>query len=128
MMTVFMPEALFQSEKSTKKLLRKLCAPTSDVFEKNENLLNHWNLLLKYFNNRSMMYHKYIKFDEQDFLILREKALFLVGEYDRLTNYPKSIDDLKKNNLNFKLIKDAGHGINHEQADLINSEIVKFLL
>lgn len=128
MMTVFLPEALFPNKSNTKKLLKKLSAPTADIFESNEHLLEHWNLLLKYFNNHSMMYHKYTEIEEQDFVVLREKALFLIGEYDRLTNYPKSIEDLKKNKLHFKIIKDAGHGINHEQSDLINHEIVSFLL
>lgn len=123
----FMPEALFPTEKSTKKLLRKLCAPNSDVFERNEELMLHWDYLLKYFNNRVMMYHKYIKFNNDDLEILKDKALFLIGEFDRLVNYPKSIKSLDDNSLTYKIVKDAGHGINHEQYEQINMEIVQFL-
>lgn len=41
--------------------------------------------------------------------------MFLIGKYDRLSNYPKAIrqpDELQ-------IIPDSGHAINHEQADLI---------
>jgi pimeloyl-ACP methyl ester carboxylesterase len=128
MMTVFLPEALFPTEKNIKKLLRKLSGPNFSVFEKNEELLKHWRYLLKYFNNQSMFYHKIAKFNKEELLTLKGKSLFLIGEYDKLSNYPKSIKSLSDNGLLFKIIKDAGHGINHEQAELINNEIVSFLL
>lgn len=125
MMTVFLPEALFPNEKNTKKVLRKLCGPNYSVFEDHDVLFKHWCYLFKYFNNRSMFYHKIAKFQDHELLLLSNKSLFLIGEYDKLTNYPKSINNLKKNHLSFKIIKDAGHGINHEQSELINEEIIK---
>ncbi|WP_068773318.1 alpha/beta fold hydrolase [Paenibacillus sp. FJAT-26967] len=128
MVMLFMPEALLPaSEKNTKKLLRKLCAPTSTVFESNQELMNHWTYLRKYFNNKSMMYHKYKKFTNEDISVLKEKALFLIGQYDRLSNYPAAIKDLEMNQVPYKIIPDAGHGINHEQADHINREMIRFL-
>lgn len=126
MMKAFLPEALFPNEKSTKKLLRKLCAPNSDAFEKNDEIMLHWNYLLKYFNNMLMSYHKYTKLKTLDLSILKDKALFLIGEFDRLTYYPESIKALEDNNLNFKIVKNAGHGINHEQPELIYNEIINF--
>jgi hypothetical protein len=45
--------------------------------------------------------------------------LFLIVEYDRLSNYPKAIRRLKDNQMNYKIIPDSGHAINYEQADLI---------
>lgn len=130
MMLLFLPEALFPaSEKTTKKLLRKLCAPnTSIVFENNEDIMLHWTYLLKYFNNRSMMYHKYKRFTKDELLILKEKALFLIGMYDRLSNYPAAINELEKNLISYKIIPNAGHGINHEQATRINEEIISYLI
>lgn len=127
MLKAFLPEALFPNEKSTKKLLRKLSAPNSDAFERNEEIMIHWNYLLKYFNNMLMSYHKYTKLQTLDLSILKDKALYLIGEFDRLTYFPKSIKALEDNNLNFKIIKNAGHGINHEQPELVHEEIINFL-
>ncbi|WP_258377626.1 alpha/beta fold hydrolase [Paenibacillus illinoisensis] len=58
---------------------------------------------------------------------MRDKVLFLIGEYDRLSNYPKAIRRLKDNQMNYKIIPDTGHAINHEQANLINMEVIRFL-
>ncbi|MBP1991079.1 alpha/beta fold hydrolase [Paenibacillus eucommiae] len=127
MLMIFMPEALFPSEKNTARLLKKLTAPGSDVFQKNRELMLHWNYLLKYFNNRSMMHHTYRKFTHEEIGILKEKALFLIGQYDQLSHYPKSIQNLEKHQIYYKIIENAGHGINHEQPEVINEEIVRFL-
>ncbi len=130
MAMLFLPEALFPaSETTTRKLLRKLCAPgTSNVFENNEEIMKHWTYLLQYFNNRSMMAHTYRKFTEQELRILQQKALFLVGEHDRLSHYPAAIKALAQHQIPYKIIASAGHGINHEQAERINEEIRTFLL
>jgi len=128
MMTVFLPEALFPSEKSTASLLRKLTAPGSDAFSKNKELMQHWRYLLKYFNNRSMMPHKPAAFRDEELKVLQDKALFLIGEYDRLTHYPKSLGQLRDKGMRYSIVKHAGHGINHEQPELVNEEIVRFLL
>ncbi|MNI14296.1 Carboxylesterase YbfK [compost metagenome] len=127
MIMIFLPEALFPTEKNTKKLLRKLTAPQSDVFEKNQELMLQWTYLLKFFNNRSMMFHKVAEIPQEELSILRDKAIFLIGEYDRLANYPKAIKHLAVNQMNVKIVANAGHGINHEQPDLINREIIQFL-
>src|SRR5690606_36385301 len=55
MMSVFMPEAIFPSEKNCKKLLRKMCGSNYIVFENNDELMKSCFYLLKYFNNKSMM-------------------------------------------------------------------------
>ncbi|MFP4384368.1 MAG: alpha/beta fold hydrolase, partial [Spirochaetia bacterium] len=59
MMRVFLPEALFSTEKNVIRLLRKLSGPGHHIFTENKELLNHWSLLLKYFNPRAMSPHKY---------------------------------------------------------------------
>ncbi|KGE18716.1 alpha/beta fold hydrolase [Paenibacillus wynnii] len=130
MAMLFLPEALLPaSEKTTKKLLRKLCAPNSSkVFEENNEIMAHWTYLLKYFNNRSMMSHKYRKFTKDELAIIREKSLFLIGEYDQLSNYPSSIKELELNQITYKIIPNAGHGINHEQYDSVNQEIINYLI
>lgn len=124
MMAAFLPEALFPTEKNCKKLLRKLSGPNHSTFEDNDVLMKHWFYLLKYFNNQSMMQHK-IKIDNNaDLSVIRSKVVFFIGDQDRLSNYPKSIKRLIDKEMNYKIIKDAGHAINHEQADRINQEII----
>lgn len=128
MMKVFLPEALFPTEKNTVKLMRKLCGPKVDVFLKNEELMLHWKYLLSYFNNRSMGFHKLITFEADEIASIRDRALFLIGECDPLSNHSDAENALKANNLNYKIIKDAGHGVNHEQSELVNREVIGFLL
>lgn len=127
MMMAFMPEALFPSEANCKRLLRKLSGPHYTVFESNEELMKHWYYLLKYFNNKSMMQHGITIFDGEQMNLIRKKALFLIGDQDILSNYPKAIQRLNQYELNYKIIKEAGHAINHEQAELINREIIHHL-
>jgi pimeloyl-ACP methyl ester carboxylesterase len=128
MMKVFLPEALFPTEKNTKRLIKKLCGPNYEAFINNDRLMKHWAYLLKYFNNRAMMYHKIIRFNDEEIATIRDRSLFLIGDYDRLVYHPDSVKALTDNNLNYKIVKNAGHGINHEQHELINKEIIHFLL
>lgn len=128
MMKVFLPEAIFPTENNTKRLLKKLCGPNHEVFLGNSNILEHWGYLLKYFNNRTMMYHKLVRFEDEEIAALKGVSLFLIGDCDKLIYHPDLIKPLSENNLNYKIIKNAGHGINHEQSALINSEIINFLL
>ncbi|WP_244879165.1 MULTISPECIES: alpha/beta fold hydrolase [Paenibacillus] len=127
MMAAFFPEALFPSERNCKKLLRKLSGTNFSTFEDNDVLMKHWYYLLKHFNNKSMMQHKIEINADTELSVLKDKVLFLIGQYDRLTNYPKAIKRLEDNKLNYKIINNAGHAINHEQADVINKEIIEFL-
>lgn len=127
MLLTFLPEALFPSEKNAKKLMNKLCGSNSKVFTENTDLMQHWLYLLKYFNNRSMMYHKLKRFSKKQIVGIREKTFVLLGDCDRLAYHPKVIKSLEDNRIKYKIIKDTGHGINHEQAELINNEIINFL-
>ena len=128
MLRVFLPEALFPTENNTKKLIRKLCGPNFKVMEENAAVMRHWFCLLKYFNNRTMMYHKMLQFEEEEIAVLRGKSLFLIGDCDPLGYHSDAIKALEDRKLNYKIIKDAGHAINHEQSERINHEILCFLL
>ena len=128
MMKVFLPEALFPTKKNTAKLIKKLCGPNYEVFIGNADIMEHWGYLLRYFNNRTMMYHKLLKFSKEEITLIKGKSLFLIGDYDRLSYYPDSIKALEENSLSYKIIKNAGHGINHEQSVVVNHEIIHFLL
>ncbi len=127
MMKIFLPEALFPTKKSTTRLLKKLCGPNNKVFIEEENIMEHWYYLLKYFNNRTMMYHKYVQFEDRQIESIKDKSLFLIGDCDKLTYFSDSIKALEKNSLKYKIIKNAGHGINHEQSTIVNNEVISFL-
>ncbi len=90
--------------------------------------MKHWYYLLKYFNSMAMRFHKIKLFNDKEIGILEDKALFLIGDKDRLA-YSKEVADILENkNLDYKIIKDTGHGINHEQAAMINEEIIGHLI
>lgn len=127
MMKIFLPEALFPTKKNTIKLLKKLCGSNNKVFIEKEDIIEHWGYLLKHFNNRTMMYHKYVQFERSQIESIKDKSLFLIGDCDKLTYYPEAIQALERNSLNFKIIENAGHGINHEQSAIVNNEVISFL-
>lgn len=127
MMAAFLPEALFPSEKNCRKLLKKLSGPNYSRLEENETLMKHWYYLLKYFNNKSMMQHKIHIHKDSELTVLKDKAMFLIGKYDRLSYHSKAIKRLEDNNIRHKIVHDAGHAINHEQSEVINKEIIEFL-
>ncbi|CAH8710804.1 alpha/beta hydrolase [Paenibacillus thiaminolyticus] len=90
--------------------------------------MNHWHYLLKHFNNKSMMKHAITIFTDEQLESIRGKALFLIGEQDILSNYPKAIRKLEQIRLNYKIIRHAGHAINHEQPEKVNRELIEYLL
>jgi pimeloyl-ACP methyl ester carboxylesterase len=130
-MLIFVPAALFPTEKNIGKLMKKLCGPNTDTLLKNNIIMDHWKCLLKYFNTRSMMYHKYIRFSDSDIEALRDKVLFLMGESDGLANLPaklpETIKELERHRLKYRIVKNAGHAINHQQPELVHREIISFL-
>ncbi|MEJ9216851.1 alpha/beta hydrolase [Paenibacillus glucanolyticus] len=128
MMKAFLPEALFPSERNARKLLRKLCGPQIAPFEEHPELMQHWIYLLKFFNNASMRHHKITIFPAEDFRVIRHKALFLIGDQDMLSNYPKAIHRLIDYGMIYRIVKDAGHAINHEQPEIIHRAIQQFCL
>ncbi|MDP5272882.1 alpha/beta fold hydrolase [Chengkuizengella axinellae] len=66
--------------------------------------------------------------DIQAFSQFKDNALFLIGDHDKLVYKPDITEFYKEIGLNLKIIKDAGHSINGEQPELINKEIVDFLV
>jgi pimeloyl-ACP methyl ester carboxylesterase len=120
---VFFPEILIPTEKNVIKLLHKLCGPNMAI--ENKELMKHWFYILKY---GKPVKQKIVKYSDKVIPIIRDKALFLIGEFDKLTYYPPVIQMLEKNNLKYKIIKNAGHCINQEQPEIINEEIIRFFL
>lgn len=122
---VFFPEILIPTRENAAKLIRKICGPNVDVFLENKELMNNWFYALKYSKPRKQ---PTVKYDRDVLAVFQDKALFLIGDSDKLTYHPQVIKMFDDNNLNYKIVKDAGHAINHEQAEIINREIINFLL
>jgi pimeloyl-ACP methyl ester carboxylesterase len=119
----FCPEIFNLNEKNIIKLLGKI-STNSNVLLENKEIMNHWLILFKYSKPRKQ---KMIKYERKVFSSFREKTLFMIGEYDICIYFPAVIEMLNDNKLIYKIIKNAGHAINFDQADLINQEIINYI-
>jgi hypothetical protein len=127
MMKIFLPEALFPTKNNTIKLLCKLCGKNITVFTENPIVMEHYQYLLKGFNNMAMRYHKIVNFNEEQIKTIREKALYLVGEDDPFAKLGGK-DILLKNEMNVQFFSEVGHGINHEISNKINQILIEYFL
>lgn len=126
MMKIFLPEALFPTEKNIKKLAAKLTYHPEVLIADPLNR-QHWFSLLKYFNTRCMMAHKIEGFDDGEIAIIREKARFLIGSSDRLAYSPESLALLDRYRLSYRIVEQAGHAVNHEQPEIVHRELLAHL-
>lgn len=58
MMKIFLPEALFPTQKNVIRLLEKMAGKNSAAFTENSLILEHFTCVMKGFNNQAMLYHK----------------------------------------------------------------------
>ena len=127
MIKIFLPEALFPTKKNINRLIIKLSGKNSLAFTDNAVIMEHYQTLLKGFNNMAMRYHKIEGFNDGQIDLIRNKALYLLGEDDPfLENGDKEI--FMKYEVKVHFFPDVGHGINHEIPDTINALFLDFLL
>ncbi len=126
MMKIFLPEALFPTKKNVIRLLRKLSGSHVDVFTHNGIILEHYQWLLKGFNNMAMRYHKVRMFTEDEVEQIKDKIYYLVGLEDPFQKLGGAAL-LRKYNMNVKFYDGVGHGINHEIAEIINNEVIQIM-
>lgn len=124
MLKVFLPEALFPTEKNTEKLIKKMTGTNYKAFTDNPALMDHFHWLGKGFNNMAMSYHKIEFFSETEFKPIRGKVLFLRGESDPLGDIKVDKEKLERHHLDYQFFPNVGHAINHEIADEINQIII----
>ncbi len=127
MMKIFLPEALFPTDKNVCKLIKKMCGKNYTVFTENPTIMSHYKGLLRGFNNMAMGYHKIVAFTSQEVDSIRDKLIFLVGEEDPFEKIGGK-ERLIENHMNVTFYPDAGHGLNHELSSQINAKIVEVLL
>lgn len=127
MLKVFLPEAIFPTKNNVNKLIRKLTGENSGVFTENPVVMEHYQYLIKGFNNMAMAYHKIEMFSDEQIKNISGKSMFLCGDADPLRDKVSAEAAFKKHKLDFKIFKGVGHGINHEISDEINKTIIDFL-
>jgi pimeloyl-ACP methyl ester carboxylesterase len=120
------PEILVPSTRNLLRILKKLSSPQSDLFDKHPEIANHLIMLMKTHNQQAMFVHKLNKYDKEKAAAVRDKLYFLIGDH-RLESKKDFIKILENDDFRYKIFTDTGHGINHEQPDLINHEIIEFL-
>ncbi len=127
MMKVFLPEALFPTKKNVRKLLEKMTGNNSAVFTENPLLFTHFLALMKGFNNKAMFGHRIHQFSEEEVDVIRDKCKYIIGEADPFVllsgGKPKNTHD-----MDMVFLKDTGHGINHEEAELINRMMMEYFM
>ena len=126
MMKIFLPEALFPTDKNVCKLIKKMCGKNYNVFTENPTIMAHYKGLLRGFNNMAMSYHKVVAFTSEEVESIRDKLIFLVGEEDPFEKLGGK-ERLIENRMNVTFYPDAGHGLNHELSSQINAKIVEVL-
>ena len=120
---IFLPEALFPSDKNVLKLMKKICGKNCNVFTDNPDIMFHWKSLLQGFNNMAMSFHKVRVFTDSEVDSIREKILYLAGEEDPFQKLGGK-EALLSYHMNAVFYPDAGHGLNHELAEEINQKIL----
>lgn len=119
------PEILNPTEQNSINILQKLTAPNCVAPSLiNKEMMKHWFYILKY---SRIVTHDLTYFEDKAISVFRDKALFLIGDSDIWTYHPSVMKILNDNNLIYKIIKNTGHVINHEQQELVNREIIDFL-
>lgn len=121
------PELLIPTRNNLINILKKLSSPNSRVFEQYPELADHLVLVMKNHNQQAMFVHKLQKYDRETTVAIRDKLYFLMGDY-KLNHKKDMLRVLDAGGFRYKVIPDAGHGINHEQPEVIHHEIIRFLV
>ena len=130
MMKVFLPEALFPTDKNVKKLIRKMTGDNYGAFTDNEKVFLHFKQLMTGFSRSAMMNHKVNAFSDEEIASLQDKLLCIVGNKDPfiMLGGAQLEEQIKRYSINVIFMEDAGHGINHEKAGEVNRIIKEYFV
>jgi pimeloyl-ACP methyl ester carboxylesterase len=123
---VMFPEMLIPTQKNLSKVLSKMISPASEFQSKHPYIVDHMTLMMRAHNRRAMYVHKLHLYREEEGITQREKLLFLVGEY-RMETKRHLLKPLQRGGYSYKIIAGAGHGLNHEQPEIADQQIIAFL-
>jgi hypothetical protein len=121
------PEILVPTRKNLLKVFDKLSSPESRLSERHPEVARHVVLLMRNHNQQAMFVHQVQPYDKAQAAIVRDKLLFLIGDY-KLHSKKEFTGTLEDGGFYYKVISGAGHGVNHEQPEHVNREIIQFLL
>ena len=127
MMKIFLPEALFPTDRNVVRLIRKLSGDHYAALTENPDIMAHYKCLLRGFNNMAMGYHKVLGMTPEEIDRIRDKIVYLVGADDPFQKIGGR-EALTRHHMNAVHYERAGHGLNHELADEINSRIISEFL
>lgn len=77
-------------------------------------------------NQQAMFVHKLQKYNKEAAVAVKAKLFFVLGEYGLKQN-EDFINILEDGGFHYKVISGAGHGVNHEQPDIVNIAMINFL-
>ncbi len=126
MMRLFLPEGLIPTRASAVRLVRKMTGRNADRLVRDAELVEHFRLLLKHYSMQAQMVHRRRGLAPDEVDALRDKALFLIGDADRLAYTPASLRALDDATMRYRVIAGAGHAANVEMPDEVNAAIVDF--
>jgi pimeloyl-ACP methyl ester carboxylesterase len=127
MLKVFLPEALFPTDRNVIKLIKKLAGDNFSIFTDNATLMEHYSCLLRGFNTMAMTYHKIKPFSQEQVVSLKGRTLFLCGEKDPLGEKATVQSLMEQYHFDYRFFPNVGHGINHEISGEINQTVIDYL-
>lgn len=120
------PEILVPTRKNLLKVFDKLSSPESRLSERHPEVAGHVVLLMRNHNQQAMFVQQVQLYDKLQAAVVRDKLLFLIGDY-KLHSKKEFTGTLEDGGFYYKVISGAGHGVNHEQPEHVNREIIQFL-
>ncbi|MFD2876288.1 alpha/beta fold hydrolase [Paenibacillus rhizoplanae] len=123
------PEILIPTSSNLLRAARKLSSPASGLFDKHPEVGEHLVLLMKSHNQQAMFAHKLQPYEQEKAVTFRDQLYFLLGDY-KLEQKQEQKQELTRTldtgGFRYTVIPDAGHGVNHEQPERVNRELVAF--
>jgi len=120
------PEILAPTERNMHRIVRRLIAPQSDVFDRHPILADHLVLLMKSHNQGAMFPHKVETYDEAQGAAVKDKLFFLLGDQFRVVT-KHAADLIRRGQYAHRIMERTGHGINHERPEAVHEEMFRFL-
>lgn len=128
MLAIFFPEALFPVNKNLETLVKKLYGPRYTPDAVDAEVMRHFKILFKKYNNAFQRYQKRELFTKEQFGQIRDRALFLVGDCDNIAFFPEAQRAIRELDLHCAVYPDGGHMLNYQFPKEVNSDIVDFIL
>jgi pimeloyl-ACP methyl ester carboxylesterase len=120
------PEIIIPTKNNMINVMRKLSSPNSDIYQKYPEILDFLVLLMKSHNQKAMFIRNIREYNEDISIKYKNKFYFLISDY-KTESKKDFINALISGEYKYKVIQNAGYGINFEQPEIINNEIISFL-